>query len=345
MVTLRDVAKAAGVSATTASAALRGKPYVKPETAQLIRTIAEQMHYEMNYSARALTSGKSGMLSIVVPNLSEPYYPQVTNYLMEEVHRLGMPMIIHMSDLTSSTDHRSIRQLATFADGIFAFPFNLTDSEMDYLQTRCPVVMFNDCSPDPRFDVVNVRQEHAMNCAVEHLIARGYQRIGILGHRYKSHAEASNTLTRVGVIRPQSALRSLADHGLPADDSMIRDVPWTVEDGIVAANRLVDEGMPFDAVLCMNDAMALGTIRGFASRGVHVPHDVAVMGVDGIDEGSYSVPSLSTVAIDFRGMAHAAVQLMLSRITHSDIPEHPQIIQVGYQLIVRESTTAMTPLH
>jgi DNA-binding LacI/PurR family transcriptional regulator len=112
-----------------------------------------------------------------------------------------------------------------------------------------------------------------------------------------------------------------------------------VESGREVAHHLADTGMPYDALCCMSDSLALGVLRGLSECGIIVPRDVAVTGFDGINPGSYITPTLTTVAVDFRGMARTAIQIMDQRISntisHSEAPHHEI---VGYELLKREST-------
>lgn len=339
MATLKDVAATAGVSTATVSAALHGKSYVKPETARRVMEAARKLDYAINPSASALRSGRSNILSLVVPRLDAPYYPLVTTYLSQEITKRGLQMMIHMSEFNEQKERHTLKQLTQFSDGIFTFPASVKASRLAAIARQCPIIQFDDRCLDRLLDTINTQSTEGMRAAVCHLAANGCQRIGILGKWDWAPQDDPNYAGRVSSTRPNAALQALKELGLPHDDTVIRSLPWSVEDGISIAHQLYEEGSPFDGVVCMNDAMALGVLRGFADVGVKVPDQVAVIGFDGVKEGAYSVPRLSTIEIDYKGMAQTAVSLMLQRIEHRrDEPYIPQKIYVGFELKAREST-------
>lgn len=129
---------------------------------------------------------------------------------------------------------------------------------------------------------------------------------------------------------------------MPFDDK--RDFiksAWSIDGGIAAGRALAKKGKcKYDGLYCLDDGIALGILRGLANDGVNVPGDVKVIGFDGLSQGAYSVPTLTTVAADFKGMADAALNLLMRRIEKPDGEFFPQTVNVGYKLIERESTAA-----
>lgn len=136
--------------------------------------------------------------------------------------------------------------------------------------------------------------------------------------------------------------RTILAAGLPFDER--RDFiksSWSIDGGIEAGRGLAKKGKcKYDGLYCLNDGIALGILRGLADDGVSVPGDVRVIGFDGLSQSMYSVPTLTTVATDFKGMADTALTLLMRRIENLDDEFFPQTVNVGYKLIERESTAA-----
>jgi DNA-binding LacI/PurR family transcriptional regulator len=131
--------------------------------------------------------------------------------------------------------------------------------------------------------------------------------------------------------------QALEQAGLPFDPALALPVrQWHRADGAAAAPALLAAGPLPDAVVCFNDLLALGLLRGLAEAGVRVPDDIAVIGVDDVEDGRYVRPSLSTVALDKRQIADAAVELLAARVAGDDAP--PRTVTAGHRLVVREST-------
>ena len=165
-------------------------------------------------------------------------------------------------------------------------------------------------------------------------------RIGIVGDNHDPNNP--NIIPGSRDIRMRAAKETILAAGLPFDER--RDFiksSWSIDGGIEAGRGLAKKGKcKYDGLYCLNDGIALGILRGLADDGVSVPGDVRVIGFDGLSQSMYSVPTLTTVATDFKGMADTALTLLMRRIENLDDEFFPQTVNVGYKLIERESTAA-----
>lgn len=340
MPTLKDVASEAKVSLATASLAMRGKPGVTSATAQKVRSAAKRIGYQLNASARSLRSGRSGILVLIVPRLSIPFYNHVAEAVAYEMEKAGMQAMIQQSDLFAEHERETVGRIAsTIADGIIYNSTRLDDESITALTDQRPVVMIENFAEPRTLDTVNTPSQEGMNAAVNHLVDVGCSRIGVLGRSPEDTGRASQLSSISKRTRYDAALAAIAHAGQDLETAAWPDpVSWSIEDGRKAALELARQGLPYDGLVCMNDMMALGVLRGFHEAGVKVPRDVAVIGFDGIQEGAYNTPTLSTIAVDYRGLAQASVSLMMRRLDQPDDKFMPQSIRVGYELIKREST-------
>lgn len=344
MVTMKDIARQAGVSATTVSAALRGVEGVSDEMATKIRKIAEKMDYRVNASAAALRSGRTNTLTLFTSSMATQYYVRLSTCLAEEAARQGFETRIQQSRFTTHDETDIVRNAsASQADGLLFISTALSPEQvLDCVGSR-PTLLFENWSDIPLFDSVNTPSETGARAAIAHLVERGCARIGIIGSNDLSRDERRPSMLgrRSRNVRILAARLAIAAHGLDHLITDCEDVDWSAEGGIEAANRMADAGLPYDGVFCANDITALGLLRGLADRGVRVPEDIKVIGYDGIDYSTFSTPRLSTIAIDFEGMARAAISLMTHRLDAPDAQILPQTVTAGFTLEEREST-AMT---
>lgn len=342
MVTLRDVANEAGVSMSTASAAIRGKDIVKPETTRRVLEVANRLNYRTNLSARALRSGKSDIFTMIVPDLETQYYAKMANSMAKVLMSEHKRLIVQVSQYDKDKERELIRQIApSSCDGLFICSTQSSGADIHAVAGSIPVLMFDDMSNDIEayYDSIETPSQTGMYAIIKHLVESGRRRIGIVGTMTSDVREISLAIT-LRQNRCLYAHQAMQSYGLDTSKAYIQS-DWGVEAGIQVAHDLVRQGMRYDALCCMNDELALGILRGLAECGVHVPDDVAVTGFDGVSTGSYTMPTLSTVAVDFNGMARTAVAMMQDQ-TERDGADHvesmPRHVIVGFQLLKREST-------
>ena len=340
MVTIKDVARAAGVSPSTASGALRGSGTVKPQTAKKVLAAAEKLEYRVNVSASALRTGRTGVFSLILPSMSIPYYGEMAEALATELAMCGFGLMVQVTQADPETERQLIgRALGSMTDGLFVDVAGLHLDNVKEIVGDSPAVLFESFGSTNPIDAVNTPTDDALEHVIGYLKDCGYERIGIVGK--PGNADGNQALSAGGLLRYtryRAACRALEEFSL-VDDSRSYVCDWGVGAGIAIAHELAAKPFECDVLVCMNDDIALGLIRGFHECGVNVPGDVGVMGFDGIGQGSYSVPSLSTVNVDRRGLAHAAVSMMMRQM--SDEPGRslmPQRVSVGFQLLTREST-------
>lgn len=350
MATLKQVAAEAGVSISTASAALRGLDLVAPQTAQKVTQAAEKLDYHVNVSARVLKQGKTGIFGLIVPDLETEFYSMLANALGSELAEEGKSLIIEFSGYDPDLEVSHLQSLSSsICDGLFVCSTGHTAQQIkEIVGNRCPVVLFDDMTSlsDACFDAIHTPNQEGMEALIAHLVEQGYRHIALVG---AVPEEEQNNPRNLGSLlhsrRKTSAFQALADHDL--QPAAVLPANWSTKGGLVAADSiaptLLDKPGSIDAFCCMNDALALGLIRGLHTHGIHVPDDVAVGGFDGVNSSTLQIPSLTTVAIDFTGMARTAITLMNNRVrerNHSKQPILPQDVATGFHLRISESTAS-----
>ena len=345
MATMTDVAKAAGVSRATASYALRGDPRIAPATAEKVRQAAAALQYTTNLSARSLRSGRSGVIGVAIFELDKPYPSEMSAAVSHEAAAHGFETIVQQTSNSKEREISILRKVTSqLCDGTIFSPGNVSVEEITALYGGKPMVLLDDISDDPLFDCVFTPCADGAEAAIRHLVDVGCRNIGVVGVDYEALVEDNQALTVSGK-RLTGALKAFDDLGIDVDEHNFIRSQWETADARSIAHQLVDKGLEFDGIFCMTDSVALGIIRGFADRGVRVPDDVAVIGFDGINEGEYFVPSLSTVQTDMADLARKAVGLLLRRlgedtdvVPRDDNSAKPQRLTANYTLVQREST-------
>ncbi|NEG88779.1 LacI family DNA-binding transcriptional regulator [Bifidobacterium aerophilum] len=344
MATMTDVAKAAGVSRATASYALRGDPRISPATANKVRRAAASLNYTTNLSARSLRSGRSGVIGVAIFELDKPYPSEMSAAISREAARHGLETIVQQTSNSKEREISILRKVTSqLCDGTIFSPGNVSPEEITALYGGKPMILLDDISDDPLFDCVFTPCEAGAEAAIRHLYEVGCRNIGVLGVDYRILLDDSQA-TSVSGRRLAGALKAFDDLNINVDERNFVHTLWDMEHARATMHRLVDSGRMFDGLFCLTDTVALGALRGLADRGVRVPDDMAVIGFDGINEGEYSIPSLTTIETDLDDLAKKAIELLSFRldVANGDVPEGTDLstrrLTADFRLIEREST-------
>ncbi len=316
-VTISQVADALGMTKGTVSRALNGYPDISDSTRNRVRRQAEAMGYRPLSHAQAIKTGRVRALGLVIQigdhDSQRPFLADFLAGITMTASAEGWSLTV----ATSDTEAGALETMAGLiqdrkADG-FILPRTLWhDARVEMLRTRgVPFVMF-DRTSDPAgcawFDVLG---EDAMHDAVLRLSQLGHRRIGFVngGPQY--------TYSR---LRLDGYLRGLEAAGLPRDEDLIRGNAVRTEDGARETSRLLSLDAPPTAVVFAIDHAALGLYQAAAERGLDVGRDLSVISYDGVPDGAYAQPPLSSFAVDTRAAGHRLADLLIRRI-RGEAPE------------------------
>ena len=330
-VRLRDVADHAGVSVKTVSNVVNGYTHVSPATRERVEASLAELGYRANVSARSLRTGRSGVFALAVPALDMPYFAELTRYVVREAEALGYTVLVDQTDGLREREHVIASGVRShLIDGLILSPIAMNAPELRALGRETPIVLLGEKIDRAPVDHVAFDNVAAVCVAVEHLLGLGRRRIAAIG--YQSKAEA---LSGVAAVRRAGYEKALRIAGIPVDPALTREVHSYSRSEGAAAMLSVLPARP-DAVLCFNDLLALGALHTLSRSGVRVPEDVAVVGIDDIEDGRFSTPTLSTIAPDKASVAREAVRLLHHRVESPSSPSRR--VSVGFELIAREST-------
>lgn len=334
MVSIDEVARAAGVSTATVSRALSGRGHVSDPTRARVEAAAKSLGYVVSASASSLASGRTRNIGVLVPFLDRWFFSTVLSGIATALQKRGYDITLY--NLTADRGQR--REIFdTFlrrqrVDGVVAISIELGEEETErLLELDLPVIAIG--GPNPKLTTLTVDDVTVARLATEHLVA--------LGHRAIAHIGASPEFDldfHIPTHRRRGFELALADAGIPAHPSLYEPADFTIEGGFRAAKQLL--GRPGErptAIFAASDEMAIGALLAARELGYRVPEDLSVVGIDGHELGEFF--RLTTVDQFPLGQGERAAEAILAEI---DAPgERGARADLPFELIVRGSTARL----
>lgn len=322
-VTLHDVARAAGVSVSTASRALASSDLVASATRDRVNAIARELGYRPNRAASLLRAGRTATIGLLVPDLENPYFASLAKGVQARARDNEFAVLVADSDESPRREAGLLAQLAQQVDGlVIASPRGVNAGEVEELGR--PAVLINARIDDLPW--VGVDYEDAMMQSVQHLHALGHRRIAYVGGPRESRSDA---------IR-RRGLDEVAGRFEDVEIVDLGSFPPQVEGGQAAADLAVSSGA--SAVIAFNDLVAAGLVEVLGSRGVDVPGRMSVIGCDDTIVARLATPHLTTIAVDTRHAGELAVDLLMERLDGAGDQPSGRHLRVPVHLVVRAST-------
>jgi DNA-binding LacI/PurR family transcriptional regulator len=335
---MHDVARLAGVSVKTVSNVVNDYVHVSDKMRARVLAAVEELGYQPNLSARSLRSGRSGVIGLAVPELSLAYFAQLADEVIRAAEARNLVVLIEQTGGDRARELEVLRSpRLQLTDGLLFSPLGLSYEDAQLVDIDAPLVLLGERIFDGPADHVTMQNVEAAKAATLHLIDKGRSRIAVVG------AHEGEVIGSAG-LRLTGYRQALEERGIAYDEGLLAYVGlWHRANGADAMRRLLATGVEFDAVFAMNDELALGAMRVLQEAGLVIPNDVAVIGFDDVDEGRYSLPSLSTVDPGRREIAETAVETLIERIgtpDHGVLP--PRELRSAFRIVERESTALTT---
>jgi DNA-binding LacI/PurR family transcriptional regulator len=276
------------------------------------------------------------VLCLAVPELSLAYFAELADEVINAAERRGLVVLIEQ---TNRDRRREVELLTSnrlrMVDGLIFSPLEMGEQDAPLVEIDTPLVLLGERIFSPAVDHVTMQNVQAARAATRYLLERGHRRIAVVG----SHP--GEVVGSAG-LRLRGYSEALADAGIAVDQRLLGNAGlWHRRQGAEATSALLASGVEFDAVFAFNDTLALGAVHALQMAGRRVPDDVAVIGFDNIDEGVYSLPTLTTIDPGRRHIAVEAVDALVRRIADRDTPARR--VEVPFRLVERESTTTTGP--
>ena len=332
--TSHDVAREVGVSQSTVSRAIRRDPRVHPGTAARVLSAAERLGYAPNASARSLVTSHTGIVAVVLADITNPFYPQLVEALHEQLARTGYRMIL-FNERTDSRGDGGIERLlgSGGADGAVFLSVTIDAGVADLLaSTPVPTVLLNRDAEAPLVDHILADQEGGAAQVAELLVRLGHTRIAFIGG-------PANTSTSRG--REAGFQAALERHGRSLPPAMTRVGEFTHQSGFQWAMELLNSDEPPTAIFCANDVIAFGALDATRRLQIKVPEQVSIVGFDDIPMAGWEAFALTTVRQQLTEMARDAARLLIARIEDRDAGDPRRIVFPTH--LVQRSTTGRVP--
>ena len=332
MSTIKHVAARAGVSFTTVSHVLNGTRRVSDAARERVQQAIAEMGYAPSAVARALRTSETCILGVLVPNITNPFFAELTRGIEDCCRRTDYSVFLCNSD---DDPERQARYLQTLlerrVDGLLlaAAAGESPDLVRRLASAGVPAVVVDRNVPGLGADWVRVDHQAGARMAVEHLLALGHRAIACLS----GPSEFEVSRQRVAGWR-----EAMAGAGIETSPDWLLEGDFSAPAGHELARRLLARGV-ITAIFASNDLLAIGALRAAAELGVAVPQSLSVIGFDGIDLGAYAFPALTSVGHPIRKMGEVAAALLIERIAQK--PAEAREVVLAPQLLMRESTRPM----
>jgi LacI family transcriptional regulator len=330
MPTIKDVARAAGVSITTVSHVINDTRFVSDELRARVLAAMEELDYRPNILARSLRRGETKTIGLVVPDNSNPFFAEMARTVEDLGFAAGYSVILCNSDDNLAKEAAYIDVLITKqVDGVV---FIASGSSQEHLaelsQQGIPYVVVDREIDGSLADVILVNNELGGYVATRHLIELGHRRIACI----TGPSQLTPSADRVRGYR-----RAVREFRIVEDEELVVPGDFRAQGGEAALEGLLQVSPPPSAVFACNDMMAIGVLRAARNVGLRVPGDLSVVGFDDIPLASAVSPALTTVAQPTTELARHSVRLLLARMQNSQEDQPTQRIVLDPKLMVRDS--------
>lgn len=337
VVTMRDVAKAAGMSVKTVSNVVNDYEFVSQATRDKVNKAIAELGYTLNMSARNLRKGQTGIIGLAIPDLQMPYFAQLSSLIIAEAKKVGLRVIVEPTQYSREGELEALHGTQqTMLDGLIYSPLELGQDDVDQLNVDYPLVLIGERIFTDAVDHIATENVEGAKRATQYLLKTGCRHVAVVGvHPGEKVGSAA--------LRYRGYLEALEEFGVDFDDRLVAaSIMWHRSDGVRAMNALLDSGVDVDGVVALNDMLASGVMHAIQMRGLRIPEDVSVVGFDNSDDSQFLSPSLTSIAPGLEAVARLSVKVLKERIDGRDPnagrPGEKIFRKVSSSLVVRQST-------
>lgn len=331
-VTIKDVAKRAGMSPATVSRVVGGYGYASQEARRKVLRAVEELGYRPDAVARSMVTRRTRTLGLVVTDIENPFFARAARGVTDVAREQGYTVLLANTDEDVEKEGQVLQVLQEKrVEGLILVPVSSHHSEHIFRlqQHRLPVVLLDRWVRGVAVDVVMVDNTGGAYQAVAHLIKLGHWRIGMVS----DSLDIASNFERLEGYR-----RALADHGFPIDESLILVGRYTQEDAYAKTAELLARPERVSALFTTNNFMTIGAFKAIKDARLRIPDDIAVVGFDDMDWTTLGDPQLTTVAQPVYELGRTAAELLMQRI--GGWREEVREIRLNTHFIVRESCGA-----
>jgi DNA-binding LacI/PurR family transcriptional regulator len=301
---IKAVAARAQVSTATVSRTINGSNKVNPATAARVHQAVEELNFVPNHNARALGSGRSNLLGLIISDITNPFFPELVKAFERIALLQGKDVLITNTDYDSERTRQCVtRLLQRKVDGVAIMTSEMDDHLTElFRRSGIPVVFLDVGSAGPGMSCVRIDYPAGVEMALSHLTALGHTSIAFIS----GPMQLASARTRYRAFTESSA----RDH-LSAYPGLLQEGNHRTDGGYEAMRRILALDELPTAVLCSNDLTAIGALGAIAKAGLKVPEDISMIGFDDIKLSAYTSPGLTTVRLPYSDIARASVRALV----------------------------------
>lgn len=330
---IRDVATHAKVSIATVSRTINGIPTVDQALARRVWNSIHELNYLPNTQARALVSGRSRILGLLISEITNPFFPELIQGFEDVATGHGYEILIGSTSHDPVRMRRCIRRMIERnVDGAAIMTFGIEEPLRDELARQLngiPIVFVDEAPRISGACALTIDYRHGIREGVQHLAALGHRRIAFISGPLSQ---------RSAQLRKAAFLESAEAMGCTTRDGWLIEGDHTLEGGMLAMDRILPRRSLPTAVMCSNDMTAIGVLRVLARNGMEAPRGMSVIGFDDIHLAEFVYPPLTTIRMSRNSLAMAAVEALRSRIEAPEQPIAKMLLEVSTSLTIRQST-------
>jgi LacI family transcriptional regulator len=333
-VTIYDIARAVGTSATTVSRALNGKGKLSEDMRTVILNTASELKYTPNPAARYLKTQRTNQIMLSIPSIQDLFFIEMINVIQEMATQQGYSLLVHSTQYREEEELKVLSTLeSSFIDGVILVSLSLNQRHLQIIKSAGhPVVLCCTGSGEldgveNHCDFIGVNSYKGLRMAAAHILDQGHKNVGYLGFFAETKTEQE---------RLRAFCDIMAERGLPINPDNIRQGPPEERFGYESGQHFARLKNRPTAICSTADMMLIGLYEAFEDEGISIPDDIAVIGMDNIQVGTIMRPRLSSVTLEQTEMGRMAAQTLLKRIAGSKDAYKSVLLEPG--LIVRESS-------
>ncbi|WP_028828713.1 LacI family DNA-binding transcriptional regulator [Proteocatella sphenisci] len=330
-VTIKDIAKEAGVAVSTVSRVLNNHPDVSEATKHKVNEVVKKRNFVPNSNAKHLKQQSTMVIGIFVKGTFNFLFFSILEKIQRLIKAKGYIAVVnYLDEYANEVDQARIFCNEKKPIGIMFLGGNLDNFKSGFSKIKIPAVLVTNTAQALGFEnlsSVTTDDQEAAKCLIEHLVSMGHTNIGVIGGMRES-SNISNT-------RMKGVLSVLSNHGIDFDpDLQFEEARYSFESSYQAACRLLEKNKDISAIFAMSDVMAIGTMRAMTDKGLKIPQDISIAGYDGIDLVNYYNPKLTTIRQLQDELAKNAVDILNKQIEKNAPPLHKVL---SYELLEGES--------
>ncbi|WP_189008777.1 LacI family DNA-binding transcriptional regulator [Deinococcus roseus] len=331
--TVKDVAREAGVSPATVSRVLNGSARVSPDKVERVREVIERLGYKANPFSKSLLTEDLKTVGVLVPNLRDDFYGVIVNAIERRLLEHGVHMMCSLGHEDALVEEDAVQTFRSRSLNAYILLADLISDEaiLELVKDNIPVVLIHRYLPELQHMCVNISNEHGGFIATQHLIELGHTRIAHITGPLNRH----HTLGRY-----TGYMKALQQAGLPVDPALVQSVPgpqWEILQGERMTQRLLSRTR-FTALFAYNDWLAIGAMRAVRAAGLRIPEDISIVSFDNRFFTEVTDPPLTGVDFPRETLGVLAADRVIALMNGQDVQMLPDLKP---ELVVRGSTAAV----